>query len=262
MGGTPLSQSTAALSAEELLRVIPALPELQLRLGWLDERIQSLGPPSVARPLDQVAHASLTRDDRARETMISLSVYLAQNHGSGLILALRQQAELHGLTHLERLVRRGVDAPEPTSTERPPELGGRELSLGERRSLARRPTRQQLDLLLRDSEPFVIEQLLRGPTITEDHVVSMAARRPGRVAVLETIVRSNRWMVRGRVRRALVLNPVCPHALALPLLATFNREELLVVQSTPTANRVLRTVAFELCERLPPFFAPLLTSIH
>ena len=76
----------------------------------------------------------------------------------------------------------GVSAP---ATSGIPDYGrGRPLTLGERKSLARRPDRAMLDRLLHDPHPDVIRRLLRNPRLTEDDVVRLAARRPGRPEVL------------------------------------------------------------------------------
>jgi hypothetical protein len=62
-----------------------------------------------------------------------------------------------------------------------------------------------------------------------------------------------RWIARPRLRHAIVQNPRAPHALALPLVSTLLREDLVMVQTTTTVNPVLRLVATELLDRSPPF---------
>ena len=112
-----------------------------------------------------------------------------------------RRAALDGeLSCLERLL-----GPDPVKNlERPPEPapphGARPLTLGERKSLARRPSRRALDALMRDPHPAVIRAVLDSPRLTEDDVVRMAARRPGSAAALTEIARHAKWMLRPRVR--------------------------------------------------------------
>lgn len=134
-----------------------------------------------------------------------------------------------------------------------PDYGaGRELTLGERRSLARRPNRRSFDKLLSDPHPFVIRLLLQNPKLTEDDVVRLAARRPARLEVLREISQSLRWLSRSRVRLTVVLNPGTPPEIAIPLLPVCKRTELREVVKATESSLVLRATALELLERRPP----------
>ena len=134
-----------------------------------------------------------------------------------------------------------------------PDYGaGRELTLGERKSLARSPNRRAFDKLLADPHPLVLRQLLENPRLTEDDVVRIAARRPARPEVALSLARSPRWLRRPRVRMALLLNPGSPPSVVMPLLAACTRGELVEIVHSADSNKVLRATACELLARRPP----------
>jgi hypothetical protein len=134
-----------------------------------------------------------------------------------------------------------------------PDYGtGRELTVGERRSLARRPSRRSFEMLLRDPHPLVIRQLLYNPKLTEDDVVRLVAHRPARAETLLEIARLPRWLSRPRVRLAMLLNPGTPQHIAVPLLGVCTRGELREVVSSADTAVLLRATAAELLVRRPP----------
>ena len=97
--------------------------------------------------------------------------------------------------------------PRPCPASRIPDYGaGRTLTLGERKALARRPTRKVMEKLFSDPHPSVIRTLLENPKVVEADVVRLAARRPGNPEVLAEVVRSPRWAHRLRVRISAARN--------------------------------------------------------
>lgn len=123
---------------------------------------------------------------------------------------------------------------------------GRELTLGERRAMARRPSRAALESVMRDPHPLVARVILANPRITEDDVVFMAARRPV-VASLHIEIAQSRCR-HGRVRRAIVLNPGAPTAVTVPLLGLMNARDLSDVAQASDLPNVVRATARELLE--------------
>jgi hypothetical protein len=137
--------------------------------------------------------------------------------------------------------------------DRVPDYGlGRPLTLGERKSLARKPSRESTERLLRDPHPDVIRMLLVNPKVTEDDVLVLAARRPCRPDVLTQIARSPRWAHRPRIRIALVLNPDTPLDVTAPLVALLVRQELRLVATSTTVAPAVRALCLEHLERRPP----------
>ena len=236
----------------ELALKLTALPEFGFRLGWLGDFTTRLGSERLAEALDELCTEALTGAPKAREAIVAAAVFLATRHNSPLLDELRELARTHAWLGLDRLVRVGPEVDDPELELPIPRYAERDLSLGERRSMARRPTRLQIEKLLLDPDTLVLEQLLRCPGLTEVDVLSIATNRSRRGGAFEPLVASARWIVRPRVRHSIVQNPRVPHALALPLVSTLLREDLLVVERTTTVNPVLRLVATELLERLPP----------
>jgi hypothetical protein len=137
--------------------------------------------------------------------------------------------------------------------------GGGPLTLGERKALARRPDRPTMQRLLSDSHPDVIRHCLGNPRLTEDDVVPLAAKRPGRGEVLAEIARSP-WMRRPRVRLALALNPSTPLEITARLVGLLLRPELELVARSPHVPAGVRALCLDHLARRPPFTASALRS--
>jgi hypothetical protein len=241
---------------ERLKRLLLALPEIQLRVGWLGEQLGRWPVAFAARLLDELCDESERSNPEAREALLAVAIHFARLGPAPELDALREEAQGRHLLGLARLLRRG---PAPVMVDRPatelpvPDYGtGRELTLGERRSLARRPNRRAFDKLLADPHPFVIRQLLQNPRLTEDDVVRLVARRPARAEVISEVAQSLHWLSRSRVRLSIILNPGAPPEIAMPLLPVCKRTELREVVRATETSMVLRGTAVELLERRPP----------
>lgn len=243
-------------AVDRLRKVLLSLPDVTLRVGWLRAHLGELRDGDAAELLSSLCADGERADPDSREALLVVAMLLAQNGDSPFVERLRQHAEERHLLSLARLLRRGTEG--PTSgralSEPPvPDYGtGRELTVGERRSLARSPNRRVLEKLLRDPHPLVLRQLLGNPKLTEDDVVRLAARRPLRPAIAEALAESPRWLRRPRVRLTLLLNPGTPESVSMPLLAVCNRCDLLEVVHGADASLALRGSARELLERSPP----------
>ena len=245
---------------DRLCRVVLALPEVGLRVEWLRDYLSAKTSTDLAFELERVCEASERSEPPARETVLALAMLFARSPEDPFVARLRSQAESLHLLSLGRLLRRAPSPPRsvPPAEDAPvPDYGGgRELTVGERRSLARAPTRRAFDKLLSDPHPLVIRQLLENPRLTEDDVVRIAARRPARPEVALQLARSPRWLRRPRVRMALLLNPGSPPSVVMPLLAACRRGELVEIVHSADSNKVLRATAFELLARRPPLEEP------
>jgi hypothetical protein len=242
--------------AEQVIRTLLALPELELRCQWLRFELERLPRDAGAVLLNALCERSESGSESGREAMMAVALCMAGLGDCELTDELRAQAERDRLLSLDRLLRRGA-APEASEVgqddARIPDYGlGRELTLGERRSLARRPSRRALERLLADPHPLVVRQLLTNPLLTEDDVVKIAARRPARPEVTRELAASIRWLKSARVRIALMHNPGSPEAVTVPLLALCTRQELVALLDSPDISLVLRGTALELLERMPP----------
>jgi len=242
--------------ASRLRRVLLSLPDVTLRVGWLRAHLAEQRDGDAAEQLSALCEDGERADPEAREALLVVAMFLVADGDSAFVERLRQHAEERKLLSLARLLRRSPDSPgsQHARSEPPvPDYGaGRELSVGERRTLARSPHRRVLEKLLRDPHPLVLRQLLGNPRLTEDDVVRLAARRPLHRAIVETLSESPRWLRRQRVRLTLLLNPGTPEPVSMPLLAVCTRCELLEVVHGVDAPLTLRGAAQERLERSPP----------
>ena len=247
------------MQVERLKRVLLSLPDLALRTGWLRDFLTSHSAEEGAGVLNALCEDNERAEPQAREAILPVALLFAALGECDLVDRWRADAAARHLLSLSLLGRR---APPPVVHDRPahslpvPDYGtGRELTVGERKSLARSPNRRAFDKLLADPHPLVIRQLLENPRLTENDVVRMTARRPARLEVLEAIAQHGRWLSRPRVRLSLLFNPGAPPSIAMPLLAVCTRNELSEILHHAESSPVLRSAALELFERLPPWRA-------
>ncbi|MBM4364045.1 MAG: hypothetical protein FJ104_15300 [Deltaproteobacteria bacterium] len=238
------------------LRVLMSLADGALRVGYAAAELAALPADAAATLIDAIAEGSETSDPDAREALLTVVLVLVDPARGEWVDGLRELGETRGLLSLGRLLRRGPTpgsiAPPPDELRVPDYGKGRELSLGERRALARRPDRAAFERLCLDPHPLVIRNLLGNPKMVEDDALRIATLRPARAPALRELARTHRWMSRPRVRMSILLNPGAPPGLAIPLVALCTREDLRdIVRSTET-SLALRGTAQELLARRPP----------
>jgi hypothetical protein len=225
-------------------------------VAYLRSEMQSHPLPKVAAALDEVCAGAEQAETDARELLVAVIDLLAENDQITFAQRLREEAAGSSLLSLGRLLRRPVTTsmrPPANGEARVPDYGtGRTLTLGERKALARRPTRKAMEKLFADPHPVVIRTLLGNPKVTEEDVIRLSARRPNLPEVLAEVARSPRWAHRVRVRMAVVLNPDSPLELAIPLLALLVRHELKLVAAAAYLAPTLRVAARDLLARRPP----------
>ncbi|MDF2692060.1 MAG: hypothetical protein K0S65_443 [Labilithrix sp.] len=244
--------------AEAIVRATRSIPEAELRVAYVKSVLRDDELVQLARWLDVLCARAEQAEPAAREALVALVDALQDPSLGSVVQRLREEAA--GVPHLalERLIRQPMsiaparEVPAPDE-DRIPDYGrGRPLTLGERKSLARRPDREMIERLLRDPHPDVIRQLLANPKLTEEDVLSLAARRPCRPDVLTQIARTPRWTHRPRIRIALVLNPDTPLEVNAPLVGLLMRQELRLVATSTTVAPALRALCLEHLERRPP----------
>lgn len=253
-----MNPADAHEQADALVRTTRGIVEAELRVAYVRKLLLDADVEEVAAVLDIVCARAEQAEHQAREALVALVDAIRDPSIAHVVQQLREQAV--GVPHLalERIVRQPVsvvpsrDVPEPED-DRVPDYGrGRPLTLGERKSLARKPDREMMDRLLRDPHPDVIRQLLANPKLTEDDVLTLAARRPVRPDVLTQIARSTKWVHRARIRIALVLNPDTPLDIAAPLVGLLMRHELRLVATSTTVPPAVRALCLEHLDRRPP----------
>lgn len=117
------------------------------------------------------------------------------------------------------------------------------VTLGERKSFAKRLDRKMVERLLKDPTPDVIRILLLNPRLFESDVIALSARRPNFGPVLMEIFNSYRWKNNRRIRTALVRNPYCFPRLSIKLTYLLPRTELLQVRNDTEIHPIIRDIA-------------------
>jgi len=242
--------------SDAFVRATLSLGDSGLRAAYAASALRGWPLDLVARTLDAVCERAEQAEASSREALIAIVDALNGEGMEDLLQRLREQAAGESLLALGRLIRHPSDSLPPGGSEprrdRVPDLGrGREVTLGERKSLARRADRDLMQRLLRDPHPDVIRRCLRNPRVTEDDVVRLAAKRPCRGEVLVEIARSG-WTHRPRVRFALVMNPHTPVEMALRIAGLLIRPELALVVRSPGVAASVRALCMEHLERRPP----------
>ncbi len=248
----------AGRGAEDLIRTICTIADTQVRFEYLVSVLRERSAADIGPLLDAICARAEQAEPDARAVMTSLVMALHDPAVADALQHLREEAVGGGLLSLERAIRspamtHASGLPEDPDEDRVPDYGrGRPLTLGERKSLARKPDRGTMERLLRDPHPEVIARLLANPRLTEDDVLAMAVKRPARADVLTQIALNVRFGSRPRIRRALVLNPDTPPDLAASISALLLRQELRLVVESPQVNAALRALCMEHLERRPP----------
>jgi hypothetical protein len=249
-----------ARRAESLVRATLSLGDAALRAAYVASVAREWRVAELAHALDAVCERAEQAEASAREALIAIVDALNADGMDEVVQRLREHAAGESLLALDRLIRSPPQLPrrDASATGGASRTGilaapsGRPLTLGERKSLARRPDRDTMERLLGDPHPDVIHRLLRSARVLEDDVIRLAAKRPGRADVLAEIARSTKWSHRPRVRMALVMNPATPPEIASRVAGLLLRPELEQVVSSPAVPASVRAVCLEHLERRPP----------
>lgn len=235
-----------------------SISDAKLRVSYMKFLLENDGIVELAGWLEVLCARAEQADAAASEGLVSVVDALQEPSLAETVQRLREEAAGVPYLALERLIRHpgGIapprDVPAPDE-DRIPDYGrGRLLTLGERKSLARKFDPEMKRRLLHDPHPEVIRQLLTNPKLTEEDVLSLAARRPCRPDVLMQIARAPQWAHRPRIRMALVLNPDTPFERSTLLVGLLVRQELRLVATSTTVAPALRALCLEHLERRPP----------
>lgn len=229
---------------ERLLRRLAAVPDVSMRVALWREFFDREAPETVLAAVVATLEGMDARRDDARLAYQSLGEFIDGLRGRAYEprRALYEAARMAEHEAVCRLLLTPPPAKAATAAELRMDLtaGDRELTLGERRSLARRPDRALLLRLIADPDPGVIENLLQNPHVTEPDVVRMASRRPIAAASLRLVFRHPRWGRMPGVQRALVYNPYTPTEIALGLLPLLDAPMLREVARETAVPEIVR----------------------
>jgi hypothetical protein len=135
--------------------------------------------------------------------------------------------------------------PEKDGFAHQPFLDGalKEMPLGMRKSLAKKPDFRLIKRIAKDQDHRVIRVLLDNPRLTERDVVTIGATRPTSVKVLGEIHNHKKWFARHSVKKVIVMNPYAPLSMSLRLLAFMKLEDLVEICERSDLDGVLTSEA-------------------
>ncbi len=213
----------------ELLRSASGLKEPKQRLLKVLADLKPRSPEEIASFLHWLSNSeesSLARFADLRRAMVTYQDEL-ETLGYDLITEVYEHALDQGWIEVMFLLRSERTA--SGESEKLPEGFSRKISsftLGERKQMGRGRKRNVIEMLLFDSDPTVIREVLFNPRVTEKDVIRLAARHHAPSPVLTEICRCEKWISHYRVRKALVFNPRTPLSYALGFLRDLRGEDL------------------------------------
>jgi len=239
---------------DELCRRALAVTDPALRAAVFRARFAEVSLEELRAVVDTLVERAGLRDREAQVALLAAAVALAQDFPRMQQMYAPVRAPLASVdgAPMARCETPEV-APEDDQPPRVPDYGmGRVPSLGERKSLARRPDRRTLDRALRDPHPGVVALLLQNPRLTEADVVRLCAHRPGVPEVLLQVFQTARWAASSHVRNALAFNPATPPPVVATLAPLLHTAELRALAHDPRAAPLVRRRCLEVLARLPP----------
>lgn len=230
-----------------LIRRLRSVPELGMRRQLLLEQLHAMQPGDALSFFSEVVAGVARRNAACLVALEAIHEAILQGQDQGPVYELlaevyrlAREEENEGVARLLMITKpkRGPVAPAAV----PGDLEMSQLSLGERKFLARGHDRTRLDRLLLDPEPSVVRNLLRNPHLTEQDVVRLAARRPTRTEIQKEI-HASRWGSRYRIRLALVCNPYTSTDLSLKLVGFLLHKDLRLVWQDGNLHELVREEA-------------------
>jgi hypothetical protein len=221
-----IGMPSAEEQTELLARRIQGILDAQMRTAYLRHTLLSMQPNDVADLLSVARAYAEARQPRHTALFHCLSLALSHETCRELRSAVAAVLNARDQPSLARSLRdEGVEDGEDAL--RVPDFGmGRPVSLGERKSLARRHDRELIARVIRDPHPDVMRILLGNPRLTETDVLRLCARRPVATEVLREVFRCARWIVCYPIKVALVMNPYAPLDVSLQLLPLLHEQDL------------------------------------
>jgi hypothetical protein len=247
--GTAEEYDALYAAYEASLRTITALPELPMRRAALDRTISELTTEEAVWWIDQLLRGALWGRNPELDAMMACADWLIRLRAEddyARLQALFKEAHTAGRESVVMLLRDPPPKLEMPKKAKLPEVNlqmGREITLGERRSLARGRDKRLLERLLMDPSPLVLEKLLDNPNVRNDDVLIVASRRPTKPQLLQTVVFHKRWFRELVIREALVFNPYTPTGISLKLLPTLPIQLLRRVRDARDLHEILQQSA-------------------
>ena len=217
---------------EALLSRLGGLLELPMRVGILAEIFTMTTPREAVWHMGQILRGATWGRNPHIDAMLATSIWLLREQFAenfDLFQRFFHAAHEDGREDVLNFFR----SPPPHRILPPesklPEVRlpfDRDITLGERRSLASGSNRRVLERLLLDPSELVIGKLLLNPNLNNQDMLVITSRRPTTPAILQEVASSTRWLRDPTVREALVRNPFGATGIGLKLLPTLHIREI------------------------------------
>jgi len=235
-----VTDSLSADAAARFLRRLASVPEQEMRVALWREVFANEHPDQVLDKVQLLMEHSRSGRTDWRAGLLALSRYLSEDRDRARRVLL-PAAVIAGDAEIISLV---VDEP-PVKEAHSDELTApllnseREITLGERRTWARKPDRDQIGRLVLDPDPIVIRHLLQNPRLIELDVLRIASRRPVSSEVLLEVFQSKKWSKRRQVQLSLIQNPYTPTQVGLSLVDLCDEDGLREVVQARSIHKVI-----------------------
>lgn len=236
----------SVLSAAGLQAALSGIRDVRQRAHALCRRLASLEDVDLLRSIKEIRSGALAGALGMRTLYLGLLFLDALNAEIGvrrmseLVEKAREQGDYAIIAILMDLPSEDYELQGPRPLM---DLSLKDVPLGVRKSLARRPDPQVVRRMAEDQDHRVIRNLLDNPRLTEIDVGRIASARPASSRVLEVIYHHPKWVTRYSVQKVIVLNPATPPALSLRLLALIRLTDLEETRDSPELHPSLKTMA-------------------
>lgn len=268
------SSSDPFADLKALIRRTRALPAMAMRRSVCREYLEAADPRDAAFVLDQLVRRAVTGDQDASVCLLAAVAWLLAREAR----AIREPDEA-SYRMLQRIYTAATEENRATVSvmllDLPPHRtakirrqgtprgkvltgrDGRELSLGERKQIARTSNRAALDALILDPDPQVVRKVCANPAVRERDILTIATRRPNPPEILRELLLHDRWLVQYTIRHAITLNPYAPTSLGLKLLPFLHGTDLRNISRAGDVHPVIsetagRLIALRSMQRLAP----------
>ncbi|MEZ0310979.1 MAG: hypothetical protein ACAI38_04360, partial [Myxococcota bacterium] len=166
------------IEASDVVRKLRAVAEPAARVALLGEMAATAEADVVVRVLEDIGLAALARESVASELVLSLMrptrVFIDEARCSLLADLARENEAIVALQWLwaANEAREAAKRRDSADTQGFVDRTLASMTLGDRRALARRATRDQIMRLVGDPDPTVVMHVLNNPRVTESNVLA------------------------------------------------------------------------------------------
>lgn len=124
----------------------------------------------------------------------------------------------------------------------------RELTVGEKMTVARTGPRAVIHLLLHEDDDRILQALFRNPNMMEVDILMLINDELTPSEILKSIGSDYKWSMRYAIRLALVRNNKTPLPLALSFLSKLRKSDLRALNKAPATRELIKRTAYRILE--------------